>query len=149
LSALKYLKEHEIRGFSVSYEVTHHGPTLDAPVMFVEVGSTPEQWQNEEAVAVVAEAIVASLKPENADTAVGFGGGHYAPRFSQIALKKNIAFGHMLPRYAFDFADEEMIRQAVERTVPAPKYYAVHGATDGVLETVERVAEEFGLKRVR
>lgn len=149
LSALKYLKEHAIDGFSVSYEVTHHGPTLNIPIMFVEVGSTLEQWEREDTAAVVAEAIIASLTPEDAKTAIGIGGGHYAPRFSQIALKKGIAFGHMLPKYAFDFADEYMLRQAVEKTVPKPEYYAIHGATDEVAEIAREIAEEFGLKRVK
>ena len=149
LSALKYLERRKPEGFSVSYEVTHHGPTLDAPVMFVEVGSSPEQWENEEAVAVVAEAIVASLKPESAEVAVGFGGGHYAPRFTRFALKDNIAFGHIIPKYAFNSVDEEMVRQAVEKTVPEPRYYAVHGDAGNLTEIIQRVAEEYGLERVR
>ena len=149
LSALKYMKEGGLGGFATSYEVTHHGPTLNTPIMFVEVGSTPAQWQNERAAGIVAEAIMASLKPENVETAIGIGGGHYAPRFSQIALKEGVAFGHILPKYAFGSADDEMLRQAVEKTTPKPKYYAVHSATDEVLEKVQRIAGEFGLKRIR
>ena len=149
LAALQYLKEHQIDGFSVSYEVTHHGPTPDAPVMFVEVGSTEEQWQNEEAAAVVAEAILAALEPVDAPTAIGVGGGHYAPRFTQISLKKGIAFGHMAPKYAFDFLDEYMLRQAVEKTIPRPEYYSVHGASDEIKELVEEIAQEYGLKKAK
>ncbi|MDN5358328.1 MAG: D-aminoacyl-tRNA deacylase [Candidatus Diapherotrites archaeon] len=149
LSALRYLKEHPLEGFSVSYEVTHHGPTTETPIMFVEVGSTENEWGNEEAAAVVAEAIIAGLEPEKVPTAIGVGGGHYAPRFTEIALKKSIAFGHMAPRYAFDYLDEYMLRQAVEKTVPRPEYYAMHGVSEEVKETLEEIVEEYGLQRIR
>jgi len=149
LSALKYISEHPLEGFSVSYEVTHHGPTLNTPIMFVEIGSTEEQWVREDAAEIIGEAIIAALTPADAPTAIGVGGGHYAPRFTKIALKKGVAFGHMLPKYAFPFADEYILRQAVERTVPRPKYYAIHGVTEEIREIVEEIAEEYGLERVK
>ncbi len=148
LSALRYMAEHPLEGFSVSYEVTHHGPTLKTPIMFVEIGSTEEQWVREDAAEIIGEAIVAGIHPADAPTAIGIGGGHYAPRFTKIALK-GVAFGHMAPKYAFDFLDEYMLRQAVERTVPRPEYYAVHGVKDELLELVEAVAQEYGLKRIK
>ncbi len=149
LSALEEIKRRAIPGFQVSYEVTHHGPTLNTPIMFVEVGSTEEQWENEEAAAVIGEAALAALQPRDVPAAIGIGGGHYAPRFTKIALKKGIAFGHMIPKYAFPFVDEYMIRQAIEKTVPRPEYYALHGVKDDMLEMVEAIAEEYGLKQVK
>ncbi|NPA76267.1 MAG: D-tyrosyl-tRNA(Tyr) deacylase [Candidatus Diapherotrites archaeon] len=149
LAALEEIKKRAIPGFSVSYEVTHHGPTLDAPIMFVEVGSTEEQWENEDAAAVIGEAAIAALKPRDVPTAIGVGGGHYAPRFTKIALKKGVAFGHMVPKYAFPFVDEHMLRQAIERTTPRPEYYAVHGVKDEMLEMVQAIAEEYGLKQIK
>ncbi len=149
LAALKYLAGHPLEGFSVSYEVTHHGPTLDTPVMFVEIGSTEEQWVREDAAEIVGEAIMAALNPINAPAAIGIGGGHYAPRFTQIALKKGVAFGHMLPKYAFPFADEYMLRKAVERTVPKPRYYAMHGVPDEIKKILAEIVEEYGLERIK
>ncbi len=149
LSALREIEKRKIEGFSVSYEVTHHGPTLDAPVMFVEVGSTEEQWTREDAAEVIGEAALAALNAAEAPTAIGIGGGHYAPRFTKIALKKGVAFGHMIPKYAFPYIDEYMIRQAILRTTPRPEYYAVHGVKDELLETVEAIAEEYSLKRIK
>ncbi len=42
---LTLMEEKERRGldYAVSYEVTHHGPTISAPLLFVEVGSTEEE----------------------------------------------------------------------------------------------------------
>lgn len=145
LSALKYLKARKVDGFSVSYEVTHHGPTLDTPIMFVEVGSSPKEWRDGEAVAVVAEAIIRALRVEDVETAVGVGGGHYAPRFTEIALKRGVAFGHILPKYAIKYADRGMLKQAVEKTIPRPKYFAVQGAG----EEIQEILKELGLKRIK
>ncbi len=152
LAALRRLEEERRRRnleYSVSYEVTHHGPTLNTPIMFVEVGSTEEQWMDEEAAAAVGEAIIAALEPGEEDSAVGIGGGHYAPRFTQIALKKGIAFGHMAPRYALPSLDPEMLDAAVERTVPRPKYYALHGVPEEMKGMIEEWAERWGLKRIK
>ncbi|MDD1748219.1 MAG: D-aminoacyl-tRNA deacylase, partial [Methanomassiliicoccales archaeon] len=36
-------------GFGVSFEVTHHGPYLEAPTMYIEIGSSEENWGNKDA----------------------------------------------------------------------------------------------------
>ncbi|MHC1629212.1 MAG: D-aminoacyl-tRNA deacylase, partial [Candidatus Nezhaarchaeales archaeon] len=44
-------------------EVTHHGPYLErTPAMFIELGSTPKEWTNDQAAAVVAQAIAEILE---------------------------------------------------------------------------------------
>ncbi|MCD6529127.1 hypothetical protein J7L06_02415, partial [Candidatus Bathyarchaeota archaeon] len=48
--------------YEVSYECTHHGPSLDLPTMFVELGSTERQWLDEQAATVVATAAVSAVK---------------------------------------------------------------------------------------
>jgi len=40
-----------------SFEVTHHGPTGDFAVLFVEIGSCEEDWGNRKAGRVIAESI--------------------------------------------------------------------------------------------
>ncbi len=145
LLALKEGRDKKGLEYKVSYEVTHHGPTLDVPVMFVELGSSEEQWGDEEAAEVVAEAIIAGIKAIDVETAVGVGGGHYAPRFTDIALKKKVAFGHMCPNYALKFLNKDLIRQMVEKTIPRPRYYSIHG---DVPEWVPEELENLGLRSI-
>ncbi len=153
LAALQALKkEKEKRGlekYSVSYEATHHGPTLNTPIMFVEIGSTEEEWMDQEAAAAVGEAIIHALEPVDVPTAIGIGGGHYAPRFTDIALRKGIAFGHIAPRYALEQLDEYMFRQAVEKTVPTPAYISFHGVPEHLLDLFLEWASSFKLKPVK
>ncbi len=90
-------------GWQVSVEVDHHGPTLKKPVMFAEIGSSEAQWKVEEAGSIAAQAIVAAIKNERAWPAyVGFGGTHYAPKFTPKILEGEIALGHIISGYALE-----------------------------------------------
>ena len=46
LLEMKKKKEEMKLDYQVSYECTHHGPSLDVPAMFVELGSSPKQWKD-------------------------------------------------------------------------------------------------------
>jgi D-aminoacyl-tRNA deacylase len=85
--------------------------------MFVELGSSPEQWKDIKAAEVVSEAAVAALK-ENSDSpvALGIGGPHYNKKFTKLALSDQWAFGHMIPKYALDKTNIETLRHCVKRT---------------------------------
>jgi D-aminoacyl-tRNA deacylase len=104
--------------YEVSYECTHHGPSLDVPAMFVEVGGSPKQWKDVKAAGVVADAAVAAVSECSCCSVVlGIGGPHYNKKFTKLALNTQRAFGHMIPKYALPEVDAETIRQCVERTV--------------------------------
>jgi D-aminoacyl-tRNA deacylase len=83
-------------GYRASYEVTHHGPTaLRTPSFFVEIGSTEQEWSDPVAGAAVAEAVLTAV-PVDPINLIGFGGTHYAPRETAVALETRGAFGHIL-----------------------------------------------------
>jgi D-aminoacyl-tRNA deacylase len=120
LRALKRLQMERGLAYEVSYEVTHHGPSLDVPCMFVELGSTPKQWSDTVAAGVVAEAAmeaVANFEKSTINAALGIGGTHYNQKFTQMALSGEAAFGHMIPKYALGQVDAAMLRQCVEKTL--------------------------------
>ena len=106
----------------IGLEVTHHGPRTNIPLIFVEAGGPPDQIPERKALEAVASTCFRVAKQRsNPDlVAVGFGGGHYAPTFTRLSLEKRIGFGHMCPKYAMPI-DEEMIKQAFEKTVEKPR----------------------------
>lgn len=121
--ALKALLRFKIEmnlDYDVSYECTHHGPSLNVPTMFVELGSSPPQWSDHVAAGAVAkaamEAVVKFHKPENS-AVLGIGGTHYNQRFTQMALDDEAVFGHMIPKYALPQVDAAILSQCVERTL--------------------------------
>lgn len=101
-------------GFDVSMEATHHGPSeLDVPSLFAEVGSGPEEWQNEDAARVVAEGVLSLHgRDEPQTTIVGIGGGHYAPRFTRIALETDAAVGHIAADYELKALENATLTEA-------------------------------------
>ncbi len=104
--------------YEVSYECTHHGPSLDVPTMFVELGSSPKQWTDMKAAEAVARAAMGAVSKQSRYTAVlGVGGPHYNAKFTRIALNTPTAFGHIIPKYAISRVNARMVRQCVERTV--------------------------------
>jgi len=120
LKALKRLKEKMRLDYEVTYESTHHGPSLNAPTMFVELGSSPKQWNDLTAAAAVAQAAIeaiANFGSSKQPAVLGIGGTHYNQKFTKMALDGEAVFGHMIPKYAIPLLDPEVLRQCVERTL--------------------------------
>lgn len=110
----------------VCFEVTHHGPYLEIPTLFIEVGSNDEEWKKQKPASIVAKSILNLLNsykyeddfPNDIPVLIGIGGGHYAPRFTDVSLEKKVAFGHMIPNYQIKDGNlsDEIIRKAFDST---------------------------------
>ena len=106
--------------YEVSYECTHHGPSFNMPTMFVELGSSPQQWSDSKAAEVVAHSAMEAVKQFGNypfKTVIGIGGPHYNAKFTRMALESDLAFGHMVPKYAISKVDSDMLKQCAERTL--------------------------------
>ena len=118
LMVMATLVQEQDLDYAVSYECTHHGPSLDTPAMFAELGSTLTQWKDNGAAEIVARAVIESVKDRTVyPAAVGIGGPHYNRKFTKIAITAETAFAHIIPKYAIPEIDETTIRHCVERTV--------------------------------
>jgi D-aminoacyl-tRNA deacylase len=125
LKAMKQFKEEMHLDYQVSYECTHHGPSLNVPTMFAELGSSPVQWNDLRAAEAVAHAVIKAvslLGEPGVTTVLGVGGPHYNAKFTRMALEEEIAFGHMIPKYAIPSVDAEILRHCVERTLERIEY---------------------------
>ncbi len=118
LLELAKIKEEKGLPYEVSYECTHHGPSLDVPTMFVELGSSLEQWKDAKAAEAVAHsAMTAISKDTKYPTVLGVGGPHYNERFTRIALTTPRAFGHIISKYAAPTLDANVIKLCIQKTV--------------------------------
>jgi len=119
--------------YQVCFEVTHHGPYLEIPTFFVEVGSTENEWNKKEPARIIAQSLLELLEkyryeedfPNNVPVLVGVGGGHYAPRFTDVVFEKNAAFGHMIPKYHIDAGNIDLaaFEKALQKTPNATGIY--------------------------
>ena len=75
LKALMHYKEALNLDYEVSFECTHHGPSLNVPTMFVELGSSPTQWSDLKAAEAVAHSAMSAIASFSA--APNFGSSRY------------------------------------------------------------------------
>lgn len=105
------------RDYDITLEATHHGPLLETPTLYLEIGSTAKQWGDEMAAMVWAETISLCLGLSDAhsrmdwegegDVMIGLGGGHYAPRHRAVISSSNVWVGHILANYAIVFEERD------------------------------------------
>ena len=107
-----------------TYEVTHHGPLLDTPSLFVELGGNASVIKNAGLARKLSDAVYGSLANGSSEACdkvvIGIGSRHYPSKFTALALGKGYAFSHMLPShmiYNKDGSDNlDMLKHAAERS---------------------------------
>jgi D-aminoacyl-tRNA deacylase len=118
----KNAKQANLKDYHVTLEVTHHGPYTSIPCCFIELGSSEKQWQDKQAATVVAKTIarLQNYKKQNWIPAIGLGGPHYAPVFSQIQLNSQYAISHIIPQYTLPLTTS-MLKEAESKTLETIK----------------------------
>ncbi|MBI2656525.1 hypothetical protein HYX03_02195 [Candidatus Woesearchaeota archaeon] len=105
--------------YELAMEATHHGPFVEKPAVFVEIGSTEKEWNDVKNGEIISKTIMKGLNSQNQEynIAVGIGGPHYCSNFNKIALRTDIAVSHICPKYRLDKLNEELIKQSIAKTV--------------------------------
>jgi len=155
-----YLKEFFIelnkQGKDLSYEITvectHHGPEIDKPTVFLEIGTSEVQWKDEKAALAIARTIINVLnkKMKSYKSCILVGGGHYNQTANEIMLNTEYAVGHICPKYVLENIDEKMLKQAIEKTIPKPEIVILDWKGLGQYkEKVKELLEKVGIKYER
>ena len=144
--------------YSFSLEATHHGPTgLRRPIMFIEIGSTMEEWRDQAARRTMAEAVAellellstrgwSVLEEQDCATAVGVGGTHYPEKHTRLLLEGRYCYGHIFARYTFQSLEPSILRQALEKSVEPIEAFVVLKVQSRIRRMVEEVAAEKGVR---
>jgi len=117
LQLLKQKRDSMNLDYEVSLEVTHHGPFLEKPTLFIEIGSSEKQWSDEKAALAVAESVMEGIKQGQQSgliNCIGLGGQHYPHEFTKLELFFDYAFGHMCPKHALENLDLGLLQQAIK-----------------------------------
>ncbi|XP_077222356.1 D-aminoacyl-tRNA deacylase isoform X2 [Tasmannia lanceolata] len=83
--------------FEVTLEATHHGPVVNTPTMFVEIGSTEEYWKRQDAAQVIALLLWEGL---------ALGGRSGVGNWN----RKGVWVGHLLSGYSLPMEDPSDIK---------------------------------------
>lgn len=130
--------------FQVSLEATHHSPTeFDVPMFFVEVGSREEKWRDTEVCNYLVDSLLKGMdEQESKPVAIGFGGGHYCPMFSEKI--HDYAMGHMAAKYAIDLLTDDLVNQMISKSM-SPETVLIDGLKGRHKRKVEALIEKTGL----
>lgn len=152
--AMTKLNAYNSISYNITMEATHHGPYLEKPAMFIEIGSTEKQWQNMEAGRIIARTIseltVEGFEPSGV-SAAGIGGPHYCSGFNKFCFDGEFAVGHVCPKYHADRIDKAMLLRMAEKTSPRAGMFLIDwkGVNSAQRNSIIAMIEELGLKYLR
>jgi D-aminoacyl-tRNA deacylase len=112
-----YQSREKVPLSQITIETTHHGPTsIKKPVMFVEIGSSEDQWSNMDVASLVCDTLLNILtkKIDNAKhIGIGLGGNHYGSKFNKLILDTDYAIGHIVNKYNLINFNIDMLKQMI------------------------------------
>jgi D-aminoacyl-tRNA deacylase len=122
-----------LTNFSIDIEVTHHGPTsLEKPLIFMEIGSSKNEWKIDKAGILLTNAIISTIdkyskfkKKGTQLIGLGFGGTHYAPNFHRIIRNTSIAVSFICPKYYIQGLNKDLIKKMIENTLEKIDFFIV------------------------
>ena len=152
LSALNLLNKSKQAEIQLTYEATHHGPLLDIPSLYLEVGGNDQALNSKELAHTVASAIAHVTEreePEYDKIALGIGGTHYPAKFTALALQGKYAFSHIMPGY--HASEYKMLAVAAQRSDPKPEVAIIEWKSIKAQQRnqILGVLEEIGMEYVR
>jgi D-aminoacyl-tRNA deacylase len=150
LRRMHALAKEEGLPHQVSFEVTHHGPYLNTPTFFIEIGSDEDAWVEEAPARVIARTVLDVVPDGDGPVVVGVGGGHYAPRHTDVALKKDVSYSHMIPTHAISGLGNQTLDGMLDYVCEARMVYFHRKAMPKEdLRRLTAFFEEKGLRVVR
>lgn len=135
----------------VVQEATHHGPYIEKPAAFIEVGSSEKEWKDERFASMVSDSLIGGLgdyvsleaNGEKHKPVVALGGLHYAKSFKKLVLETDYAIGHICPKYNLSLLTPELLQQAMNLCYPE-KAEAVALDWKGLGQEKQRIKELLG-----
>ena len=124
----KILKEltKNIEGseYEATLESTHHGPFMEKPALFVELGSNEKYWEDKEGAKIVAKSLMKVLDSKNNNYEAVFvvGGSHYSHVANKALLNSDFSVSHICPKHNFENLNTETLKQAIERSEPKASF---------------------------
>jgi len=103
--------------FDIIQESTHHGPLIEKPCMFIEIGSTETEWVRRDCGEVIANVVnYIAINPIRKYKSVAvLGGGHYSRVATKLMLNTDYAVGHICPKHMLQNLDSELLQQIIHK----------------------------------
>jgi len=144
-----YLRLKELSSdIDITLEATHHGPHVEKPTLFVEIGSGEEQWNDPKFGDILAECImdVFTKEPIDVKACIVLGGGHYNSAVMKLFEQSDWSVGHVCPKFMLETLDEDTLRQAIDNTIPKAEMVALdHKGLGSSREKVKELLDRMNI----
>ena len=102
----------------ITIEATHHGPYMEKPCTFIEIGSNKKSWENKDYGKIIAETIteVFDIPINQYKTFIVLGGSHYNHIANKILLETDYTIGHICPKHQLQNLDYNLLKQMKEKS---------------------------------
>ncbi len=144
--AIKLLKE-EFKGnkwkkkFYIGVEATHHTPAVDKSVLFLETGSTEEEWNNEEIIDKFANVIEKLKDFEKCKSLIAIGFNHYSRRLTKIIYNTSLfSVAHILPNYKVSMLNYKILEEMYNKSIPKPEGILIRNINEEKLKIIKKFA---------
>jgi D-aminoacyl-tRNA deacylase len=121
---------------------------LNTPCFFAEIGSTMKEWQDRQAAETVARAIL-SLECRHLPVFLGFGGGHYVARQTELIFEADVAFGHLFSNYQMAGVNRDVVEEAIRKSNASYAYLDRKSLRSAERKRLEGILSEAGLPVLR
>ncbi len=148
---LLYENRGEFADFDITIEATHHGPTeLGKPSIFVEVGTTPRQWEDADLCSRVADVLDKAMNGSSSyDVGVCFGGTHYPQAFTRELIHGEFALGTVVPKRDLEYLDDRMLDHILEQNAGADAALLDWDGMGPHKQRVVKMIKDAGLEIIR
>jgi D-aminoacyl-tRNA deacylase len=142
---------HRVPKYDIVIEATHHGPTsLKKPVLFVELGSTEEQWADRHTASVMCETlldILGNSLERCKMVGIALGGTHYPTKFNKLLLESEFGLAAVASKHNLEAINEQMLNQMIEKSVEKVTHIIVDSKGLGShKERILKMAKKAGLE---
>ncbi len=126
VSASRFLREFYLElkrlnnlDYEVALEADHHGPYLEKPSIFIEIGSSEKQWKDSKAGGIIAQTIVNVLSQgtKKRETVLILGGGHYNQVAMKVLEKTDYHIAHICAKHSLGGFNENTLHQALTKSM--------------------------------
>lgn len=150
-----YLSMQDLHEYEITIEASHHGPTTSQnPIIFIEIGSTEVEWDNQFLASTVCKSLLNTITEFDNDNsmsdskiAIGIGGNHYPQKFNDMILEGNIAFASIASKYNLQNIDEKTLRMMKSRSVdPVTELFIDKKTIGSERQRLSKIAESVDLE---
>jgi len=150
-----HLSMQELHEYEITIEASHHGPTTSQnPIIFIEIGSTEIEWNNQFLASTVCKSLLNTITEFDNDKslsgskiAIGVGGNHYPQKFNDMILGDNIAFASIASKYNLQNIDEKTLEMMKSRSVdPVTELFIDKKTIGSERQRLSKIAESLDLE---